>query len=295
LRLDSAKLAAYSRLFSAAVIRELASRGKSPLFAKLARQSLVPDGLCSTGNVGDAYQIAFDVLKVRNNRDEYTYRAALTEKVLLGKHSLNTASMLTEFRVAACKADVVILNGTSTVYEIKSERDSLARLARQVEAYGKVFAKTYVIAGENHTKAVLDSTATHVGVMQLTSRHSIREVREAHDRAEMICPLTVFDSIRIEEAKELLRILGRTVPSIPNTLLRAEMRKEFASLPPALVHSALVNVLKKSRGLAPLKDFVEALPSALKAAALTSKLKQSERERLIGAVRADIQEALRWA
>ncbi|MEI9986083.1 MAG: sce7726 family protein [Aliidongia sp.] len=54
---------------------------------------------------------------------------SVTQKILMGKHSLRTASMLNEFRAGSCKADLVILNGTATVYEIKSERDSLTRLA----------------------------------------------------------------------------------------------------------------------------------------------------------------------
>lgn len=45
----------------------------------------------------------------------------IANKILLGKHSLNTSHMLSEFRVGYNKADVVIINGTSSVYEIKSE------------------------------------------------------------------------------------------------------------------------------------------------------------------------------
>ena len=34
------------------------------------------------------------------------------------------------------------------MYEVKSERDSLTRLERQIAAYATVFAKVYVIAAE---------------------------------------------------------------------------------------------------------------------------------------------------
>ena len=120
--LDSSELSAISRLFSSAVFREMAEKGRSSLFAKLLKEINVisPGKLSRVANVFDA---AFDVLRAAGRRDEYIYRAALTHKVLLGTHSLNTASMLSEFRVGGCKADVAILNGTATVYEIKSERD----------------------------------------------------------------------------------------------------------------------------------------------------------------------------
>lgn len=88
-------------------------------------------------------------------RHEYIYKAAPTHKILLGKHSLHSASVINEFRVGECKADVAILNGTATVYEVKSERDSLAWLERQIRANATVFAKVYVIASESHIQAVL--------------------------------------------------------------------------------------------------------------------------------------------
>src|SRR5689334_13769722 len=128
-------MAAITRLFSSSVVRELARKGKSPIFARLARQSELFDRLEVNRCVHDLFDLAFSFLQREGYRDEYIYRAALTQKVLLGRHSLQTASMLNEFRVGDCKADVAILNGTATVYEIKSERDSLTRLQRQVASY----------------------------------------------------------------------------------------------------------------------------------------------------------------
>src|SRR4029453_5364083 len=105
------------------------------------------------------FDAAFAVLKKGGLRDEYIYKAALTHRVLLGKHSLKTASMLTEFRAGDCKADISILNGTTTVFEIKSERDSLTRLARQIENYKRVFASVFVIGGENYVGAFRKATS----------------------------------------------------------------------------------------------------------------------------------------
>ena len=127
---DRAAKAAVSRLFASSIFRELATRGSSPAFARLARETCLFEVPAENGRVRDAFDTAFAALRVVGNRDEYIYKAALTHNVLLGTHSLKTASMLAEFRVGQCKADVAILNGTSTVYEIKSERDSLDRLER---------------------------------------------------------------------------------------------------------------------------------------------------------------------
>src|SRR5271165_5646714 len=143
------QLAAISRLFSSSIVREMARKGRSPLFARLVTQSRMLSSISLSEPASKVFEAAFSLLRREGYRHEYIYKAALTHKILLGKHSLQTASMLNEFRVGECKADLAILNGTATVYEVKSERDSLSRLERQVAAYAKVFARVCVIAAES--------------------------------------------------------------------------------------------------------------------------------------------------
>ena len=167
--------------------------------------------------VSDLYDNAFEFLKLASNRHEYVYKAVLTEKILLGVHSLNTACMMAEFRVGQCKADVVILNGTGTVYEIKSERDTLTRLPSQIEAYSNVFATVNVIVGENHLKKTLDIVPAYVGIMLLKDRYRVSTIREAVDDPSRTNPVNIFESIRIVEAEKILECMGINFPDIPNT------------------------------------------------------------------------------
>src|ERR1035438_795069 len=205
------QLAAISRLFSSSVVHEMARKGKSPLFARLVTQSHVLRSMSLSERVYSAFEAAFSLLKREGYRHEYIYKAALTHKILLGKHSLQTASMMNEFRVGECKADLAILNGTATVYEIKSERDSLSRLERQVASYGPVFAKVYVIAAESHVHAVARTVPDFVGIMQLNRRYRISTLREAVDQPERTSPSAIFDSIRTAEARMILSSLGVTI------------------------------------------------------------------------------------
>ena len=283
-----------TRLFSSGVFREMAQKGQSRLFARLVGLAKVGDRCGSNATVGDAFDSAFHVLKTTGLRDEYVYRAALTHKVLLGTHSLRTACMLNEFRAGTCKADLAILNGTATVYEIKSERDSLTRLANQVENYKKVFAKVYVIAGETHVRGVLATVPEDVGVMCLSRRHQITTVREVTDRPDRICPATVFESLRSAEACAILKDLGVAIPDVPNTLLHAEIRECFRRLRPEDVHFAMVKTLKRTRDLAPLSQLVDRLPPSLHAAALSIRVRRSDHDRLVDAVRTPLGDAMAW-
>lgn len=292
---SAAQLSALTRLFSATVFREMAKKGRSGLFRRLVEQTDLIARAAPRATVGDVFESAFDILKVAGHRDEYIYRAAISHKVLMGTHSLRTASMLNEFRAGSCKADLVILNGTATVYEIKSERDSLARLANQVENYKRVFAKVNVIASESHIEGVLATVPDDVGVMCLSKRYRISTVREAIDCPGRICPVTVFESLRTAEAAAILKAMGVIVPLVPNTQRYAAMRDLFAMLDPAALHVEMVRTLKRTRDLAPLGDLVDRLPESLQAAALSVSVRRADHSRLVDAVATPLKAAMAWS
>lgn len=288
------QLSAASRLFSTAVIKEMSKKGESALFARLVKEAGVQEMVGRNLRVADAFDAVFSFLRAVGNRDEYIYKAALTHKVLLGTHSLNTASMLTEFRVGLSRADLVILNGTATVYEIKSERDSLKRLENQLEAYRRVFAQVCVIASEEYIDRILQLSPPDVGVLALGRRHRITTVRKPQNDPRRICPVTLFESLRISEAKQILRNLGIEIPAVPNTQMHSAIRTEFSRLDPASTHSQMVEVLKASRSLVSLGDLVDKLPSSLHAAALTVSLPRKLHGNLIAAINTPLERALGW-
>lgn len=283
---------AIARLFSSAVLKEMARLGRSPLFARLVDEGGIP--FTPRASVGDFFDQAFDLLKSRELRNEYVYKAALAEKVLLGVHSLRTASMLTEFRVGPCKADVVILNGTGTVYEIKSERDSLVRLARQIEAYRIVFPVVNVIVGENHVAEVLDSVDASIGVMSLSRRFRITTEREAVPDNSRISSLSVLETLTMREAELLLTSLGVSFPVVPNTRRYAMLAAQFANLAPTDAHVAMVSVLKKTRSHLPISQLLDSVPTSLRSLVLSVKLRKQDYGRLIGALSTPMTVATRW-
>lgn len=292
--LDNSQLMAAARMFSSAVFKEMARTGKSPMFSRLAVESSLVESLDATTPISCLFEVAFTLLKRKAYRYEYAYKAALTHKILLGVHSLRTASMLTEFRVGGCKADLAILNGTSTVYEIKSERDKLDRLENQISAYRKVFAKVNIVTGENHVDSILSFAPADVGVMLLNDRFQISTIRDAINCPEKIVPTSVFDSIQRNEAIKILGQLNVDIPDVPNTKIYQVMRECFETLPPIALHDCMVRVLKETRSLLPLSELIEALPRSLQAAAFSTPLRQQDHARLLSAVETPIQEALHW-
>lgn len=294
LSLDNKQLSVISRLFSARVIQEMSRKGRSPLFARLLHELRDSIEIDLATSVRDFFDTAFTFIKKKENRNEYVYKAAIAHKILLGTHSLSTASMLSEFRVGTSKADVVILNGTSTVYEIKSERDNLGRLRSQIDDYRKAFARVNVITGENHIDAVIEKLPSEVGVLLLTSRHQISTIREAIEDAGKIIPSFLFDSLQLSEAKRIFKHLGIDVPSAPNTQIYKIMHKIFAELDPVSAHSAMVHVLKQTRNQRSLLEYYKLLPSSLHAAAFSTSIRKSDYGRLVNAMETQLTEALSW-
>lgn len=273
----------------------MAGKGRSPLFARLVRQSFTDAEQSQIQSVGDAFNYAFERLKAHANRDEYVYKAAITQRILLGRHSLRSACMLNEFRVGICKVDLAILNGTATAYEIKSERDGLGRLKRQLDAYQLVFPRRYVIAGENHIDGVLQSTDPDVGILMLSGRYQISTIREATERLDLVQPAAIFDALRIDEAIKILNYRNIEIPVVPNTRIRGELREIFAGFAAGEIYSTFVSVVKESRTLASLGDLVSDMPRSLHAAALTIRVKPAEHKNLLAAINSTFVDALGWA
>lgn len=293
--LGNQQLSAVSRLFSPSLFRELVKHGRSPLFARLANEASTLELTAPDEKVRNLFDAAFGLLKKKSYRHEYIYKAAIANKILLGTHSLQTSVMLNEFRVCNNKADSVILNGTSSVYEIKSERDTLTRLDQQICSYRKVFATVNVITGEKHLSSVKAAVPQDVGILLLTDRYQISTIREATDAPERTRPAAIFDSLRLMEAKKILKKHAVEIPVLPNTKIYCELRKLFLALSPLDAHSGMVEALKATRTQKPIGELLNALPHSLQAAALSTNLRKRDHINLVAALETPMSEALKWS
>lgn len=294
MELDKSEASALSRLFSAAVFHDFGKQARSPLFARLLDHTRLTAYVAPEVTVGTVFDEAFDILSKSRFRDDYVYRAAITQKILLGRHSLNTATLLNEVRAGSCKADVVVLNGTSTAYEIKSERDTLYRLRNQMFNYRQVFAAVNVVVSESHLSEVLKVVPEDVGVITLSERFRFKTTREAENHPERIVPSMVLEALRVDEATAILSRLGQTVPTVPNTQIRSELNRIFANLDPTAVHEEMVKVLRASRSQANLATFIGSIPASIRAASLAAKPTPKSRLHIKQAVDTPLAEALAW-
>ncbi|MHB8988820.1 MAG: sce7726 family protein [Desulfobulbia bacterium] len=260
-----------SKIFSAAVINELATKGHSSLAVAILKEVGLLREFGPTTLLRDFFDQVHALL-FRSYRNEYIYKNAIARKILLGVHSLNTASMLTEFRAGACKADAVVLNGTSTAYEIKSAYDSMDRLTRQIAAYQQVFDRINVITSDSQLDKVAEVVGEDIGLMVLTDRYTIRTMREPASLKMSTKPEVIFDSLRRNEYEQIVTDHFGEVPQVSSARMYQACRELFCSLDPTVAHEAMVAELKKRGNSKRLRDFVLSVPESLTAVSLSCKL-----------------------
>lgn len=121
------------------------------------------------------------------------------------------------------RADLVVCGRTPIAVEIKTARDSLARLERQSRALCHAFPNVYFAVSPNHLPKVLSKTSDGVGVLVLEEERAILVKRPAPSSA-----YSPAIAIEIIPTKMLAKWLGCPVRTARADLIAAMRRKSQA-------------------------------------------------------------------
>lgn len=278
---------ALARFFSTAVIKEFASEGRSALGSKILKDIGFLDSLDYSTTLGSFFNNIYASL-FRSYRSEYIYKNVIAQKILLGTHSLNTTYMLTEFRTGSCRADAILLNGTSTVYEIKSAYDSMGRLSRQIQAYQQLFDKVCVVTASSQVDNVRKHIDSDIGLMVLNDRKTLSTIQEPASMKKHVLPTAIFDSLRKSEYVGIIKAHFGAVPDVPNTQIYQACHDLFCTISPVEAHDAMVSILKKRGDGKRLNAFIESVPYSLKAASLSCKFSAREQSQFSHLLKTEI-------
>ena len=128
-----------------------------------------------------------------------------------------------------CRADIAVINGKLSGYEIKSHLDSLARLKRQVRAYDAVFETTSIVVAPRHLRKVIRTVPSHWGIyVCLPSEANGITFWQARVGSENTyqSPVAIAQLLWKDEAAEILKALGASPRSLKHP--RAELYKQLA-------------------------------------------------------------------
>lgn len=117
------------------------------------------------------------------------------------------------------RADLAVVNGILHGYEIKSDRDTLDRLPKQIEVYNKVFDEITIVTGENHLKHVTRLVPKWWGI-SIATKSNENNVKIDHVRiSEPNIDVDAFSLAqflwRDEIIKLLLNVCDKEVKKLP--------------------------------------------------------------------------------
>ncbi len=271
-----------SRAFSRPVLEGIARSGvASDVTRELADLGVTSER--KNAVVGDLFDAGLSAME-SHYRCEYVYKAAIANRIVFGRHSPRTSSLAIELGVGSSIVDAAVFNGTSTAYEIKTEFDSHRRLSSQTSDYLRAFDRVYLVTHPqlaNRYAALIDQ---RVGVLCLTEKGSLSELRPAIGDATRVEAGPVLRMLRQQEYMDAVQTHFGPQPVLPNGRLFEHYAALFEMLSPQQAHDALVNAMRARTTDDETVTFVQALPKSLRALGYATPLSRPQRRRVLEAL-----------
>lgn len=139
-------------------------------------------------------------------------RPALMDWIFATLSGANDALLLEElgFCRGQVRVDLALVGADLHGFEIKSERDSLARLASQAETYSRVLDRATLVVGERHLAEALLIVPSWWGILRVSHGYQGPEFsvyREAKPNPNLD-PRSLVELLWLEDSLELLEQRG---------------------------------------------------------------------------------------
>lgn len=177
---------------------------------------------------------------------EREIKAALIDRALESGDLKGGGVIISEMPVElwSRRVDLVVANGKLHAIEIKSDADSLKRLAGQVETYDRLFDKVTVVCGPKTAAVVREQTPEHVGLLvadNVNGRIVFREVRRG--RTQVISDRRAL--LALLWRREIEALLRKHGVKFEVTAFRDELVGKAAQLPISTIRTAVLSCVKQ--------------------------------------------------
>ena len=250
--MEKNKLNILNKFFSRNTFRHCYEEGYDKIYGQVIKKYINYD---STKTNSELVSEIYNILKTEY-RNEYYYKNTLLNKLLLGIHSVNTTTALTEIPIAKSKADFVLINGKAVVYEIKTELDNLERLESQINDYFKAF--------------------DHVAVV--TYNENVTAIQKPEKYRDALDSKIIYKILRKPEYEEIILNKYGFLPNVSAFEYYSECRKLFEKMPIEESYEWVLKLLKKRTKI--IKNEYKEIPYELKFLAYFMDLKSEDYEKI---------------
>ena len=267
-----------NRVFSKKVLLDLINNGTNDLYRNSVTRLLNKE-MISASNNGSVIKTLYTLIE-KYYRNEYFYKNTILNKILLGRHSINTTVALNEVPIEKSIADFILINGKATVYEIKSEIDNVNRLGNQLENYYKAFTTVYVVTHQKNEQKVLDEIQNeNVGIIILNNRNQLSIRKQAKPDSSKLSNETILKVLRKQEYENILLKFFHDLPSVNTIMYYRECLKWVNSIDTEEFYSNAIQELHK-RNITFGEEYQKFVPYELKFPIYFSNLRENDYKQL---------------
>jgi hypothetical protein len=215
--------------------------------------------------------VAYSYLK-QHYRCEYVYKNEIAIQLLLKYHNDNSATLLKEVASDGSIADIIIINGETVAYEIKTERDSFERLSKQLNSYQYLYDKLYIVTYPEAIDALNKRISEDIGIISFGQSGLMEVMRESGSFEDRFNPDKAILTLRQSELVQAHKKYVGELPEMGTALIYEFCYKWFMSLDKTDSH-IVFNEALKSRKPSPYQfDLVKNCNPSLKISFLGREL-----------------------
>jgi hypothetical protein len=270
-------LRSLSQLFSPSNFNKIV-REKDYLntFSRIGKHTIINENITNKELLDEIY------LELSSSyRTEYVYKNILLNRKLIKEYRLENTIVLNEFKVGNSIADFVLLNGKARIFEIKTELDSLTKLKKQISDYFTFATEVYIVTSSKHIGKLLETYKdSPVGIIELTKRNSLKEIKSALNHIELLEYSKIFKSLRKDEYIQLLNSNSIEIPNVPNTLFFKECFNLCKKIDILSFQKSAIKILKKRNISHPKLLKEDRVPDSLKHICYSLNFSKPEYEEL---------------
>ncbi|MGE5614958.1 MAG: sce7726 family protein [Bacillota bacterium] len=231
-----------NRLFTQYVFHDLVRKKDNPIYKSVIKRYINDAESKDNGIlISEIY-----TYMSKEYRNEYFYQNTLLNKLLLGKHSVNTTTALTQIPIGKSKADFILINGKAVVYEIKTELDTFERLETQLTDYYKAFNHVCIVTCErNYDRLCSILSDNSAGIYVLTSKNTLSLKKEPKEENRYLDYLAIFKVLHKKEYENILLKYYKRLPKVAQVFYYDECFSLFKKIPLLDAYNMALKELKK--------------------------------------------------
>ena len=214
-------------------------------------------------NFAKGLEITYDYLK-RNYRCEYVYKNEIANQLLLNFHSDNSATLLSELKSDNSIADIVIINGRTCAYEIKTELDNLDRLPCQIESYRMLYDLVYIVSHPDLVSKLKRLTNNLAGIITMDKNGTLKKTKSSPINNSLFSPKKAALTLRQSELVKAYEFKIGKLPQMGTAQVHLFCYDWFSNLESTTARKLFLRALKDRKPLPHQFQLIKNCGSSLK-------------------------------